>query len=198
MAYLHQQTYGRAVNKMRNANGRSRTQIDWDGLGGAIGSAIGGPKKPKPAPGKTAAGNIDAKQAFKEDETRNGKVPNPFEATQADDQLNDQDQYAEFMRMTGSHPGLKQEAAKLAVQKLASNQRTQDSVDKAAILSRMGGVHTTEGLQLAEQNAHDNAQDRMRGRALIGLGGTMAGYQGRPPPTPEEIRLRNQLRNGGY
>ncbi len=97
-------------------------------------------------------------------------VKNPIEATEGVDPP--VDQYAEFLRMTGADPGLKQEASRLAIQKLAEQQQKQDSVDKAAILNRMGGVHSAEGLELAEKNSHLNGQDRLRARSLIGLGAT--------------------------
>ncbi len=153
-----------------HSNYSDKTTFEALGAGAAsVGSAIGKAVHKKPAPA----------------------IKNPIEATVGVDEPA-VDQYTEFLRMTGADPGLKQEASRLAIQELAKQKQKQDGVDKAAILNRMGGVHSAEGLELAEKNSHLNGQDRLRARSMIGLGGTVTPYAGSP------LQMQNQTRNGGY
>ncbi len=170
MAYLHEQRLQRAVAKLRmlghssRRQGKSGVQSLGEGIGGV---AMGGMNRPSTPSAPPAAVPVKEETA--------GSI-GPVKLTQKPDEpTRGHDSYAEFLRMTGNEPGMKQEASKLAIQQLASQQQKQDSVDKAAILNRMGGVHSSEGLELAEKNSHLNAQDRLRARSMIGLGGTSYG-----------------------
>ncbi len=171
MAYIHEQRLQRAVAKLHMLGHSSRRQgkSGLEGFGESLGGmAMGGMNRPTPraqpapvaAPVEETAGSIGPVKLYADKPDKPTRAP---------------DAYAEFLRMTGNDPGLKQEASKLAIQQLAKQARSQESVDKEAILNRMGGVHSPEGLELAEENSHLNAQDRLRARSLIGIGGTQAG-----------------------
>ncbi len=174
MAYIHEQRLQRAKARLHMLGSKTRR-------------SDGGSSMPLGDAAITGAGQMIS-GSFTNDQKTKPVVKNPIEATEGVDPP--VDQYAEFLRMTGADPGLKQEASRLAIQELAKQQQKQDSVDRAAILNRMGGVHSSEGLELAEKNSHLNSQDRLRARSMIGLGGTS--YAGSP------LQMQNQLRNGGY
>ncbi len=136
------------------------------------------------------------------------KKKEPGEAKEKDDEPDlapADSKYQDYLKATGSEDGLKShrdyapgmdhhmymenqkvQDARAALARIATMGQTQHQTNELAATTRMGGRYTGEGLQLAEQNANLNAQDRLRARSIIGeqtqdqmraragIGGTMS------------------------
>ncbi len=148
----------------------------------------------------SAAGAYMANKAKK-------KPGEPKEKDDEPDLVPADSKYQDYISATGANKGLQQSTAYMpgmenqhyaeaqrvqtardALNRIATMAQTQNQTNDLAAETRMGGRYTGQGLQLAEQNANLNAQDRiqaksliggvaqdqMRQRSMIGIGGTQA------------------------
>ena len=63
--------------------------------------------------------------------------------------------------------------ANAAMKRIADQANTSIQNNNLANDTRINGKFTDQGLQLADRNANLNAQDRMKSKAMLGLGGSM-------------------------
>lgn len=165
MAYLHEMALNDAMKKLYMLGGpdqrRDRTSFDEYGdgalaVGKGIASAIKGGGA-KPVPSKVSATN--------EKDSAKAKA---------------------LMKLTGANKGLRMEEVKdsqrradieKAMKRLSMYENDRIFSNELAGQTRMGGKLPLGQLHLTDVTAQQNAEDRLKAKALMGIGGTISkGY----------------------
>lgn len=77
----------------------------------------------------------------------------------------------DFEKMYQNDQESKAAVARAAMQRTADMANQDIQSQQMAADTRIGGKYTDQGMQLADKNATLNAQDRLRAKAMIGIGG---------------------------
>ena len=153
MAYLHEVALKNAIKKlyMLGSSDRRRDRTDVDGVG-AFGSAIVNAHK-----AGSAQKNLKAKmEAQKRAE---------FDAHGGAERFDDYDR-----QLVSEGNALPQ---KYDVAMAAKDAQKAQQLNDLAEETRMGGRYTPNGLEMADVNAQKNAEDRLRARSMMGIGGSL-------------------------
>lgn len=158
MAYIHEMALKNAQKKLYMLGGSDRRN-DRTGMGEETAQALGGFTKTV----------IGADQARRAQQALKAKAADEAERKDIDfikgRDVNSPAQDERYFVSEG-----------LAVPKVendVSDLKNQVAINEMAEKTRMGGRYTPQGLQMTEVNAVKNADDRIRARALMGIGGSL-------------------------